>query len=270
LAHAILRQVDQLIPDANYFELYGSSDRVSVESLMTNVRLVLQMHCCGLLVMDEIQNLENAPKNKQSMMTLLVSMSNVLSVPLMFIGTNKARRMLGLDFRQARRSIGLGFAYWDRLESDETGPNEWNDFLEMMWRFQWVTTPVPLTPYFSSLMFHHTQGVIDLAIKLFAAAQVRAIFEGIETITPQLLEEIANRELVLVKPMINALRKNDLKALDAYDDISPLGFEDLLSGIRTKYEGTRYTAASIRPGDQQFVPKIADAPDAYGGRTGSG
>jgi len=226
---------------------------------MNHVARVLQMHCCGLLVIDEIQNLENAPKNKQSLMTLLVSASNELGVPIMFIGTNKARRLLGLDFRQARRSIGQGLAYWDRLDTDETGPNEWNDFLEVLWRFQWVTTPVPLTPFFSSLMFHHTQGVIDLAIKLFAAAQWRAMLDGSETITQQLMENVANHEMALVKPMIEALRKQDLKALEAYDDIAPLGFENLLKEMRTKYEGARFRAASIRPGDEQFVPKMADA-----------
>ncbi|MDB5763949.1 MAG: transposase [Herminiimonas sp.] len=257
LAHSILRKVDALIPDANYYETYAMRGKPSVETLMNHVARVMHIHCVGLLVCDEIQNLENAPKNKQSLMTLLVSASNELRVPIMFIGTNKARRVLGLDFRQARRSVGKGSAYWDRLtQGSPEEPGEWDDFLGVLWRFQWIQRPAELNPHLSDVMYHYSQGIIDIAIKLFAACQWRAMMDGSETITVQLIDAVAKKELSMVMPMVEALRNNNLKALEAYDDIAPLGFEDMLRNVESQYVGKRLRGASTRPGDSNFAPSV--------------
>lgn len=266
LVHSILRKIDELIPDAHYYEKYALKGRPSEDTLINNVALVLQMHFTGLLVIDEIQNLENAPKNKQALMTLLVSASNDFKVPILFIGTNKARRILSLDFRQARRSIGIGLTYWDRLEKSDNPrePSEWSDFLETLWHFQWVQKPSELTPYIASLVYHHTQGIPDLAIKMFATAQWRAMFDGSETITAELLEDVANKEMKLIQPMVEALRTNNIEALEAYDDIAPLNFENLLRDVRFRFEGKRVKGASLLPGHKMFASTLAGSLTSMG------
>lgn len=265
LAHSILRKVDSLIPDAGYFERYANKGNPGAETLMNHVARVLNMHCTGLLVMDEIQNLSNAGKSKQSLMTLLVSAANELGVPLLLIGTNKARRVLGLDLRQARRSIGQGLSYWDRLEQGTPEhPGEWDDFLPILWKFQWIRKPVELNPFLSGLMYHHSQGVIDIAVKLFAAAQWRAMLDETETITPQLIESVANKELSLVRPMVEALRKQDVAALELYDDIAPIEFENMLRDVKSQFEGKRVRGASVKPGDRLFAPSVSAALTALG------
>jgi hypothetical protein len=258
LAHAILRKVDSLVPDANYYEKYALRGKPGVETLLNHVARVLHMHFVGLLVVDEVQNLENAPKNKQALMSLLVSASNELGVPILFIGTNKARRVLGLDFRQARRSTGYGQVYWDRLaKGDLKRPGEWEDFINTLWHFQWVRRPVDLNPFLADLMYHHSQGIIDIAIKLFAAVQWRAMLDESETITAQLIDDCAKHELALVMPMIDAIRRQDAVALAAYDDVAPLNYESMLKDVQNRYEGKRLRAASIRPGDEPFAPQLA-------------
>lgn len=258
LAHAILRKVDSLIPDGNYYEKYALRGKPSIETLLNHAARVLHLHFVGLLVVDEVQNLENSPKNKQALMSLLVSASNELGVPILFIGTNKARHVLTLDFRQARRATGHGQEYWDRLaKGSAERPDEWEDFINVLWRFQWLRKPVALNLHLSDLMYHHSQGVIDIAIKLFAAAQWRAMLDGSEQITAQLIDDCAKRELALVRPMIDAIRRNDVKALEAYDDVAPLNFESMLRDVQLQYEGKRQRGASIRPGNELFAPQLA-------------
>lgn len=260
LAHSILRKVDRYIPSANYYDLYANKTRASVETLLNNVARVLHIHCVGLLVCDEIQNLENAPKNKQSLMTLLVSASNELGVPILFVGTNKARRVLSLDFRQARRSVGQGLAYWDRLtKGTPSEPGEWDEFLHVLWQFQWVRDPVPVNPMLSDLMYHHSQGIIDVVIKLFAACQWRAMLDGSEKITAQLIDDVAKKELALLQPMVAALRNDDLAALESYDDIAPIDLENLLHSVQAKLSGKRILGASVRPGNPLFAPTVSRA-----------
>lgn len=221
LAHSIFRKVDNLLPEAGYTEQYGITTRLGAETLMNHAARILHMHCVGLLVVDEIQNLENSPKNRQALMTLLVSASNELGVPILFIGTNKARRILSLDFRQARRSIGQSLTYWDRLrKGNQANMDEWEDFISILWRFQWTRHPVAESAFLADLLYQYSQGIVDIAIKLFAASQVRAMLDGSETLTGQLIADVAQRELAMVAPMIAALRRDDVATLRAYDDIA--------------------------------------------------
>lgn len=265
LCQAIFRKVDQLIPDADYYTRY-SNRRSSVEGLLNDVARVLHIHCVGTIVLDEIQNLEQAPKNKQSLMSLLVSASNELGVPIVFVGTNKARRVLSLDFRQARRSVGHGgLNYWDRLKrgaADEI--SEADAFLQELWQYQWVRKPVGLTDQLADLMYHHTQGVIDLTIKLFAACQFRAMLDGTETITAQLIDDVAKTEMAMIEPMVDALRRNDLKALQAYDDIAPIDLEKMLVSAQAKAASRSLTGASTHPGDELFTAAVSGALEALG------
>lgn len=108
LAHGILQKMDELIPEAGYYDLYAARGRAGTDTLMRGVARVMHMHCVGVLICDEVQNLANAKKGGQTVMTELVSACNDLRVPILFIGTNKATRVLDVDFRQARRSSGHG------------------------------------------------------------------------------------------------------------------------------------------------------------------
>lgn len=264
LAESIFRKMDLLLPDANYGKQYGK-ERSGAETLMNHAARVLHMHAVGLLVVDELQNLENSPKNHDSLMTLLVSASNELGVPILFVGTNKAQSLLSQDFRQARRSIGIASSYWGPLlEGTEEKPGEWNDFLSVLWHFQWVKNPTPLSPPLSNLMFHHTQGVADIAIKLFAIAQARAIYDGTETITGALIESVAQNELALVMPMIEAIRRDDVEALVTYRDIAPTGLDKLLAGVGAKFSGRKVRGASINGSNPLFVPTVVDALTSVG------
>lgn len=265
LAHSIFRKVDKLLPEAGYTEQYSRNRSTGAETLMNHAARILHMHCVGLLIVDEIQNLEHSPKNRQALMSLLVSASNELGVPILFIGTNKARHILSLNFRQARRSIGQGFAYWDRLEKGmPKNPGEWEDFVSILWRFQWVKNPAAESPFLTDLLYQHSQGIVDIAIKLFAASQVRAMFDGSETITGQLISDVAKRELGMVQPMIDALRRNDINALQACDDIAPLNLEHLLKNVQQSYAGRKVSGAVIRSDNELFIPTVASALEAVG------
>jgi hypothetical protein len=259
LAESIFRKMDMVLPDAHYGKQYGNQ-RAGAETLMNHAARVLHMHAVGLLVVDELQNLENAPRNHEALMTLLVSASNELGVPILFVGTNKAERLLCQDFRQARRSSGIVSSYWGPLrQGSSEAPDEWEDFMSVLWRFQWVREAVPLTLQLSDLMFRHSQGVTDIAIKLFALAQARAIHDGTESLTAVLIDNVAHQEMAWVMPMIEAIRRDDIRALAAYRDISPLGLESLLNGVGSKFAGRQVRGAVIGGDNPLFAPTVTEA-----------
>lgn len=260
LAHSILRKIDQLVPDSNYYQKYGRST-MSVETLLNHVARVMHIHCVGLLIVDEVQNLRHGGKNMQKLMAVLVSASNELGVPILFVGTNRAIKVLGLDFSQGRRSVGSGFPEWGHLSASHNlaEPLEWEDFITTLWTFQWLKNPVDLTQALSDLLFYYSQGIIDIAIKLFACCQWQAIIDGSETITAQMFDQVWNRDFTRVQPMIDAYRSGDAALLDQYGDIAPIKFSNLLDGALNKFEGLRNQKASVRAGHQDFAPTIASA-----------
>lgn len=266
LAEGILAQLDQIVPGANHFQNLALNGRPGADSLIKRVGRALHMHHVGLLVADETQNLANAHKGKQTVMTELVSMCNTLGIPILFLGTNKCQKVFSLDFRQTRRTSGRGLSHWDRLmpASEPGDVDEWDDFLQVLWGFQWVRNPVPLDAQFRTQMHHYSQGVIDIAIKLFASVQARAMLDGSEKITPELLADVYNQELRLIHPMLEALRDGDHSRLALYDDIASAGLGQMLDSVQRRVKARRSSAHSLLPKDSAFASSVATALVATG------
>lgn len=197
--------------------------RLPVEYLMLQLSHLMTLHAVGLLVVDEIQHLLTVKEGSKPLLNFLVTIQNTLGVPVMLIGTNEARPLLGKAFRQARRAAGLGQPNWHRMREDD----EWADWLEEVWRYQWTAIETPLTQDISTTVYDESQGILDVAIKLFVLAQLRAIELGEirgepETITPELLRKVAADEFGCIEPMIRALRDGREEVLREIPDLVPL------------------------------------------------
>lgn len=258
LAASILRKLDQVVPDANYYDLYLKRPGPG-ETLLNHAARAMHNHFVGVLVVDEIHNLKNAGRNKTTLMSALVTASNELKVPIVFVGTNKAVKVLGIDFSSGRRSSAAGFPVWAALKQsgDFEQPDEWEDFLASLWPFQWIQHPVELNQYLANYMFDCSQGIPDIAIKLFACAQWRAMLDGTESFSVNTLAEVMKSELVRVAPMLDAIREDDVDALNAFEDIAPLHISSLLDDALNSYEGIRQRGAEIKPGHVSFVPRVS-------------
>ena len=98
-----------------------------------------------------------------------------------------------------------------------------------MWPNQWTNKTVDLTDKFKNTLYDESQGIIDIAVKLYAMVQIRAIALGKETFTPSDFRAVANEKLGLVKPMLDALRSGDRKKIDKYGDIASVSVDDYYS-----------------------------------------
>lgn len=269
LCNAILREVDRRVPGAQYLETYALKGRPGAETLIQRVATVLHRHCVGMLICDEVQNLTNAGKGKKTVMTELVSMSNVLGLPLVFVGTNKAQDIFALDFRTSRRVCGLGADAWTVLDVGQVGDDgrvlsEFRDFAEVLWVNQWVREPNPLTEEMLQTLYFCSAGVIDTAIKIFADAQGRAMLDGTERVTPDLLLRAYAEDFKLLHPMLEALRKQDFHALASYDDIRPMAVTQLVTDLHRRALAKTSPAYTTAPGTPEFKASVAAALSAAG------
>ena len=194
--------------------------------MMPRMAQVAWNHGIGLLVIDEIQHLSQAKSGgSDTMLNFFVTLVNTIGVPVILIGTTKAMSILQSEVRQARRGSGQGDLLWDRMQNDAS----WEIMIRSMWQYQWTKKACPLTTALKDTLYRESQGIIDIAIKLYTLAQIKAIADGTETITPETIQTVAAEKLMLVKPMLDALRSGDRKRILKYEDIRPISVEDYIS-----------------------------------------
>lgn len=226
--------VDGLL-GTSYFEKFGRSNKLSVNTLMPLMTQVCSSIGLGILVIDEIQHLSLRGVGSKLMLNFFTTLSNSIGIPLVLIGTPSAMGVLQREFRQARRGSGQGDLVMDRLEKDEY----WHLFLEAIWEYQWVRTPVELSNEMIDVMYEESQGIIDIALKLFALAQIRAISSNKEMLSVPLIKQVARDNLKLVQPMLAALKSGEASKISQYEDIY-FPFEEAFENEKVRLEKSNF------------------------------
>lgn len=213
-------KVDQLL-GTNYFIKYGTSKR-TVDTMLSVMSQIARNIGLGLLCIDEIQHIRGGA---DKILNFLTTLTNIVNIPLALVGTMAARNILQADFRMARRTIGSsGNVVWDRLKKDES----WELLIDTIWEYQWTRNKTPLTKEFIDLLYQESQGIIDIAVKIYCMAQIKAISTGTEEITVDLIRNVVDKNLNAVRPMLDAMKSNDLKKIAKYQDICTSEYEEFL------------------------------------------
>ncbi|MEC1157814.1 ATP-binding protein [Cytobacillus horneckiae] len=206
--------VDGLL-GTNYFEKFGRSNKLSVNTLMPIMTQIINSVGAGILCIDEVQHLSIRGVGSKLMLNFFTTLNNMIGIPIVLIGTPSAMNVLQREFRQARRGSGQGDLVMDRMENNAY----WRLFLESMWEYQWVRNPVELTDEMVEVLYQESQGIIDICLKLFSLSQIRAISSGSECLSVTLVRQVARDHLKLVQPMLTALKSGDLTKIAQYEDI---------------------------------------------------
>lgn len=213
--------VDRLL-GTQYLKWYGGA-RTSIDEMMVHMAHIANLHALGVLVIDEIQHLNRAKIGSEALLNFMVTLVNTIGVPIILIGTLSAVPLLQQNFRQARRANGLGSLNWDRMLRGKP----WDHFVDQLWRYQWTRDVTPIDSAIRDVLYDESQGILDIVVKIFMLAQLRLVGIGEvrgtpEIITPKLLRNVAREDFGMIRPMIEALRNNDHKALLKFDDLLPL------------------------------------------------
>jgi AAA domain-containing protein len=234
--------VDDIL-GTNYYERYTGGGQRTVDDLLPRMARVASLHCLGVLVIDEIQNLSEARSGGSArMLNFFVQLENTIGVPFILIGTPKAIPVLSGEFRQARRATEQGDVYWERMKDivNETGKAEdhrvdpvWEEFIRALWAYQYLRQNTSLKTDLSNdplshAIYDESQGITAIAVTLYLLAQRRAINSDTEKITVGLIRSVARDSQHLIGPMLNQLK---LEGHRRSHDISNLS--DLDTGALT-------------------------------------
>ncbi|WP_081447370.1 AAA family ATPase [Bacillus coahuilensis] len=191
-----------------------------IEGMTNYMEHLASLYCIGILIIDEIQHL-NVQKSggAKIMLNFFVSLMNKISLPVILIGTPKAIKVVATEFRQIRRLSADGPQFWDPMDKDET----WRLYLEGLWEVQYTKTYTPLTEEIIDLIYDETQGILDVAQKLYRFTQEKVINKGgKEIITPQIIKQVKKEKFSLMAKALNALKEDNGVTLDWFDDIKPV------------------------------------------------
>lgn len=211
------RELDRVL--GTTYELRYVKKRHNIETLLNLIPQVANKHGLGVLIIDEIQHLSR--KNSggiNNMLSFFVTMVNTIGLPVVFVGTPKARDLFENDLRSARRGAGLGSLLWGPMENSSL---TWVGFTDALWRFQWLRKHDDvLSEELRDCWFDLSQGVHDIVVKLFVLAQMRAIVTKTERITPKLMEQVYYDDLKPVHSMLGALRSKDPEKISQFSDLT--------------------------------------------------
>jgi hypothetical protein len=210
------RVVDDLL-GTNYTKNYGSKAH-NLQEMMLFMAIVAAEHFIGVLVIDEIQDLSTAKSGGAAqVLNFFVKLINTIGVPVVIIGTYKAIPIMCSEFRLARRGSGQGDLVWDRMSFDE----DWQVFVEALCSLQYVRKQCRMSDRLSSALHDASYGVTDLAIRIYLAAQVRAIETGHELITSDLIRSAYRDDFRLVNRILETLKSGDISPLHMLSDVLP-------------------------------------------------
>jgi hypothetical protein len=230
-----------------YVKMYAAM-RSTEEMMMSHMALIANLHALGVLVIDEVQHLSRSDGN---LLKFLVTLINKIGVPVLLIGTTEATEIVRETVRLARRSVGQGSATWDRYSETD---HDWIKFIDELWEYQWTNVKTELSDPIKERLYHHTQGILDLAVKLFMFAQLRAIRIGEsskrpEKITEKLIDAVARDDMAIVQPLMKALRSGDRKEIALYKDLSSFS-DHVATLLQAEIADPKFVIPNSRPGQR--------------------
>ena len=197
---------------------------VNVDDLIYDMALVSSIHKLGCLVIDEIQHIQQAKVGPARVLNFLVSLQNMMKLPIIIIGTYKALKgALIEEYRQARRASGIGEIEWGLLTNDE----EYKDFIDALFRYQWVKKEIEVTDEIVQSFYKHTAGNVARTVLIYQLCQLEAINIGTEIIDVEIIELVAS-DLPLTSKFIKALIEQDYDKLAKMEDLYSSHYEGLV------------------------------------------
>lgn len=199
-----------------YTSTYGRESRTT-NQLMQSMATMAATHQIGLIVVDEIQYLNVAKSGgEEEFLNFLVRLVNIIGVPVVLVGTCDAERLFSSAFREARRGSGQGDLFWEPLKLED---EDWSIYSESLWEYQYVAKPSPLTKKLNKALHDVSFGVIDIANRIYLAAQVKAIETGQEVITEGMLRSAYRDDFRLVNHAIEILKTGDPALMKTLKDV---------------------------------------------------
>jgi len=216
----------------HYFPYSGKKPPSTLPELEDVIVELAQALNLGALVVDELQHLfRGSGAMDHEAMKFLTGLVNRLRRPVVLIATWQCLDLLTLEGRIMRRALSPVLAYFRKMANDGI----WVQFFALLLLKQYVRKPTKdETGALRERLYHHCQGIHDVAIKLWVIAQMEAIADESEELTPALLDRIGEMHVPLLAPWIGHLQRGVPENNPTIYDAEPVDFDKYLESLRAQ------------------------------------
>jgi hypothetical protein len=242
-------------PNHNWLER-----RETLDSMLAKMQAAVIHFNIGILVIDEFQMWRKKSNNSAEVISFLVSLINTVKLPIIFSGTPEAKGRLESNLASARRVSG--FDTWDPLKAHSFKSHKvkkselWDYFVQKLWLYQYLSRPpVDLTEDINNVWFDCSQGIIDIAVKLFIQVQLRAIHSRKEIITEKLFRRVYEDDFKSVHSIIDALRSGNPELVAMHPDLPQSAIAAKIASLKSSIEkrSTKSTISQLTPIAQEVL-----------------
>lgn len=235
----------------NYYSKHCNGKK-SIDMLIGIIGKLFRLVGVGVLIIDEIQNLNQAKSGyAEKLLNFFVTLNNQISVPIIMIGNPNALPIMNQSLRLARRIQGEAMLILDRVSKKST---EWKLLLNTLQRYQFVSEPFEINESIRTALYDCSQGIIDILIKVYASAQTEAIMSGSEVVNAQLVYHVFETDFQLIHRMIHALRTGKQSELFLFDDLSTENYINSISSA----DLSRFADTGVRKTNLTVSTKTAE------------
>ncbi|UBT80220.1 ATP-binding protein [Pseudomonas amygdali] len=215
---AFFSALDAALGVDKYSRRGGSGNSISV--MLQHISQLCKTFFIGALIIDEMQHLcsSRGGQDREKLLNFFVTLSNDAGVPLVYVGTNAMLPLFSGVLRNARRAAGMGPIAFDRFSEDDPF---WEHLVSQLWAYDWTASCAPLTKELLSKIYDLAQGNTDFLAKLLMLAQRHVIWEGLDAITPAVLQQVYDNQMRLLHKPIEALRSGDPLQIADFEDMMP-------------------------------------------------
>lgn len=274
LCISFFKAVDAIL-GTTYTKDFVRSRRQEI-ALLHDMSTVADNHFLGVLVIDEIQRLNLAKSGgTKKLLNFFVQLLSEIGVPVVLVGTYKALDVFSEAFSYLRRGTGQGDLIWDRMENDA----QWRVFVKSLFKLQYTRRSFGVGDMekisdidiklgrkpgnLGDVLYDETQGITDLAVKVYRFAQERAIDTKKEVVTADLIRSVAHDKLKMLRDVLFALKSGDKRALARFEDLYPTFLKSYLETLPAPEQQVLEVAGKISSSPEikaQLEAAKTDAP----------
>jgi hypothetical protein len=236
LIYNILEEIDRILKHTSHGKTsYAekcktkSGDYIRISLMKKILFTVLNRHHVGLLVIDEFQNLQVASERyRREMIQLMATLSNLLAVPNIKIGTPDTLFLFDSKGSDKRR---IGAIHELTRFSDD----DWKRAIKAAFAFQPVSKPIEPSEGMINLLKDLTAGVPSIFMTLWESVLIEAVRSGCDKITQALIKRVFKQRFPMLRSVTRNINKGtkgrhaDLLTVQQYldSDNKPLALKHL-------------------------------------------
>tara|TARA_B100000809_G_C15140356_1_gene532926 strand:+ start:7937 stop:9508 length:1572 start_codon:yes stop_codon:yes gene_type:complete len=212
--------------------------------LFYGLKYAIERNHLGMLVIDDIENLFSSRLSPMRLIRKIVELSESTGLPIILSGSAESEGLFKSHAKITFDVLGTGSLDWKllpllKLEGDKHlySMQNWESFVSSLWEYQVVKVRKKTVPDdFCETLFELSQGIPKVAVSLFVATQLHALYSQKEEVTVKLLKQIEKKEFGLVRSQMEALGRNDAVALRSYEGLSLPSIDSLMFSFQKESE----------------------------------